>query len=152
CQAFVVHWAGRFRSIAGGKEPGGVASGTNRRRAGGGRSGKLVAIGRLRRYNLSLQNRSRGPRGRLSGKDRLAALVADCFRRRNTTMGLAALLHRLPYGARLARARRSKPLGYPRRRPRLEALEDRDLPSRITVVNNLDSGPGSLRAAVADAK
>jgi predicted outer membrane repeat protein len=33
----------------------------------------------------------------------------------------------------------------PRFRPRLEALEDRWLPSGYTVTNNLDSGPGSLR-------
>jgi hypothetical protein len=34
----------------------------------------------------------------------------------------------------------------------LEALEDRCLPSTLTVVNNLDSGPGSLRAEIAAAK
>ena len=34
---------------------------------------------------------------------------------------------------------------------RLEALEDRTLPAIITVTNLLDSGPGSLRAAVAAA-
>jgi hypothetical protein len=31
-------------------------------------------------------------------------------------------------------------------RPRLEALEGRDVPSTLTVTNTLDSGPGSLRA------
>ena len=36
-------------------------------------------------------------------------------------------------------------------RPRLEALEDRWLPSTLTVLNNLDSGPGSLRAEIAAA-
>jgi hypothetical protein len=35
--------------------------------------------------------------------------------------------------------------------PRLEALEDRTVPSAFHVVNNLDSGPGSLRQAVLDA-
>jgi hypothetical protein len=35
--------------------------------------------------------------------------------------------------------------------PRLECLEDRSLPSTLTVINNLDSGPGSLRAALAGA-
>jgi hypothetical protein len=35
--------------------------------------------------------------------------------------------------------------------PRLEALEDRALPSTFTVVNLADSGPGSLRRAVLDA-
>src|SRR5262245_10192054 len=37
------------------------------------------------------------------------------------------------------------------RRPGLEVLEDRYLPSTFTVLNLLDSGPGSLRAAVAAA-
>src|SRR6516165_7667285 len=36
-------------------------------------------------------------------------------------------------------------------RPRLEALEGRWLPSTLTVTNNLDSGPGSLRADIAAA-
>src|SRR5262245_46398789 len=35
--------------------------------------------------------------------------------------------------------------------PRLEFLEDRTLPSTLTVLNNLDSGPGSLRAEIAEA-
>ena len=38
-----------------------------------------------------------------------------------------------------------------RYRPLLEILEDRCLPSIITVVNNSDSGSGSLRAAVTSA-
>jgi hypothetical protein len=33
-------------------------------------------------------------------------------------------------------------------RLRLEALEDRTVPSTFTVTNLLDTGPGSLRAAV----
>ena len=37
-------------------------------------------------------------------------------------------------------------------RPALAALEDRRLPSTLTVVNNLDSGSGSLRAEIAAAK
>jgi hypothetical protein len=37
-------------------------------------------------------------------------------------------------------------------RPQLDALEDRWLPSTLTVTNNLDSGPGSLRAEIAAAK
>src|SRR5262245_40252846 len=42
-------------------------------------------------------------------------------------------------------ALRSHPPGF---RPRLEALEDRSLPSTLTVVNLADQGPGSLRAAI----
>ena len=37
-------------------------------------------------------------------------------------------------------------------RPRLEALEDRTVPSTLTVTNNLDDGAGSLRADVKAAK
>ena len=33
-------------------------------------------------------------------------------------------------------------------RPTLEAMEDRWVPSTLTVLNNLDSGAGSLRAAI----
>jgi hypothetical protein len=36
-------------------------------------------------------------------------------------------------------------------RPQLEALEDRWLPSTLTVLNNYDSGTGSLRAEIAAA-
>jgi hypothetical protein len=38
-----------------------------------------------------------------------------------------------------------------RRRPRLEALEDRTLPAVLTVLNTLDSGAGSLRGEIAAA-
>src|SRR5262249_25505743 len=38
-----------------------------------------------------------------------------------------------------------------RARPRVEPLEGRCVPSTLTVLNNLDSGPGSLRAAIAAA-
>jgi hypothetical protein len=49
--------------------------------------------------------------------------------------------------------RTSKPAGrHATFRPRLEALERRDLPSTLTVLNNLDSGAGSLRAEIAAAK
>src|SRR6516162_2860078 len=44
----------------------------------------------------------------------------------------------------------TRPLA-PRFRPRLEALEDRWMPSTLTVTNNLDSGAGSLRADIAAA-
>jgi hypothetical protein len=40
----------------------------------------------------------------------------------------------------------------PRFRPQLEALEGRDVPSTLTVINNLDSGPGSLRAEITAAQ
>jgi hypothetical protein len=36
--------------------------------------------------------------------------------------------------------------------PRLQILEGRTVPSTLTVLNNLDSGAGSLRAAIAHAK
>src|SRR5207244_13183353 len=39
----------------------------------------------------------------------------------------------------------------PRLRPQLEAPPGRGLPSQLTVTNNLDSGPGSLRADIAAA-
>jgi hypothetical protein len=49
------------------------------------------------------------------------------------------------------RPRAQKP-GRPRHsRPRLEALEGRQLPSVFTVTNTDDSGPGSLRQAILDA-
>src|SRR4051812_13714976 len=35
--------------------------------------------------------------------------------------------------------------------PRTEALEDRTVPSTLTVLNDHDSGPGSLRQAILDA-
>src|SRR5215472_12204422 len=47
-----------------------------------------------------------------------------------------------------SRTQRSSPGKRATFRPRLEALEDRWLPSTLTVLNNLDSGPGSLRAAI----
>src|SRR5262249_19067719 len=48
-----------------------------------------------------------------------------------------------------SRTQRSSPGKRATFRPRLEALEDRWLPSTLTVLNSLDSGPGSLRAAIA---
>ena len=49
------------------------------------------------------------------------------------------------------RQRRSKSPPTPRARLRLEALEDRWVPSTLTVTSNLDSGAGSLRADIAAA-
>lgn len=57
-------------------------------------------------------------------------------------MSIATRLHRL-----IGRAR----LRPPTRRPAVEALEDRTVPSTLTVVTNADSGAGSLRALIASA-
>jgi hypothetical protein len=57
-----------------------------------------------------------------------------------------------PSRASRRRCRRSNPALPPRRTAlRVEALEDRTLPSTFTVLNLADSGPGSLRQAVLDA-
>jgi hypothetical protein len=53
---------------------------------------------------------------------------------------------------RAPRGRARQRPAAPRFRPRLEALEDRWLPTTLIVMNNLDSGPGSLRAEIAAAK
>src|SRR6516225_8670720 len=53
--------------------------------------------------------------------------------------------------ARAKRATASRPK-HTRFRPLLEALEDRWLPSTLTVLNNQDSGAGSLRAEIAAAQ
>ncbi len=50
------------------------------------------------------------------------------------------------------RKRRGPTRQRPTLRPQLEALEGRDVPSTLTVTNNLDSGSGSLRAEIAAAK
>ena len=56
---------------------------------------------------------------------------------------------RNPMGNRARRARPRAPA--PRFRPRLEALEDRCVPSTLRVANLNDSGPGSLRYEIAQA-
>src|SRR5215813_5327538 len=56
---------------------------------------------------------------------------------------------RNPMGNRARRARPRAPA--PRFRPRLEALEDRCVPSTLTVTNLYDNGPGSLRYEIAQA-
>ena len=50
--------------------------------------------------------------------------------------------------ARAKRATAARPK-HTRFRPLLEALEDRCVPSTLTVTNTLDSGTGSLRAEIA---
>jgi predicted outer membrane repeat protein len=49
-------------------------------------------------------------------------------------------------------SRRQTPTARPTFRPKLEALEDRWLPSTLTVTKTLDSGAGSLRAVIAAAR
>ena len=60
------------------------------------------------------------------------------------------LQERMTGRPRTRRAPARKPA--PRFRPHLETLERRDVPSTLTVTNNLDSGAGSLRAEIAAAK
>src|SRR5438874_10454518 len=52
------------------------------------------------------------------------------------------------------RNRRQKPAVSRQQRflPQLEILEDRTVPSTLTVLNNLDKGAGSLRDAITNAK
>src|SRR5262249_30684308 len=57
----------------------------------------------------------------------------------------------LTWGRGQRQHRRRASTRVARHRPCLEVLEDRCLPSTFTVLNLLDTGPGSLRAAVAAA-
>jgi hypothetical protein len=61
------------------------------------------------------------------------------------------LSNRLGLSPRPASPRKAPP-ARPTFRPTLEALEDRWVPSTVTVQNNLDSGAGSLRAAIASVR
>src|SRR4029077_5927140 len=49
-------------------------------------------------------------------------------------------------------SRRKPPAARRTFRPTLEALENRWMPSTLTVINNLDSGTGSLRADISAAR
>src|SRR5262249_28004936 len=83
-------------------------------------------------------------------------VTADHPPREKRTMLLTSLLQRLKRSAAqdgsTCSQLRKRPLG-PRRGfvPGLEALEDRTALSTLPVVNNFDSGPGSLRAALVGA-
>jgi hypothetical protein len=59
-------------------------------------------------------------------------------------MGFLSPLHRRQAGRKLARVTRFV--------PRLEGLEDRTVPSTLTVLNNHDGGAGSLRDTIARAR
>src|SRR5260370_11636643 len=65
------------------------------------------------------------------------------------TSWLRDLLSARPFGRADCNRRRSPPVGAPSRfRPRLEALEDRTVPSTFNVTTTLDGVAGSLRQAV----
>src|SRR5262245_65865567 len=69
-------------------------------------------------------------------------------------MWLASFLSCLKSDSQRTRRDRGRGLKQHRRldfTPRLEALEDRTVPSTFLVENLADSGPGSLRQAVLDA-
>src|SRR6478735_307667 len=71
--------------------------------------------------------------------------TADCRLVKETrTMWFLSRAHRQSAGRALARVSRF--------RPRLEILEDRTALSTLTVLNNHDSGAGSLRDTIAHAK
>src|SRR5262249_31323523 len=67
------------------------------------------------------------------------------------TSWLRSLRSAVALGPALGTRRRQRSLRTTTHRPGLEVLEDRCLPSTFTVLNLLDSGAGSLRAAVAAA-
>jgi hypothetical protein len=76
--------------------------------------------------------------------------IADRLPEQETlTMAFTGLirLRKRPY---VGRPNTQRSPGRPRRSflPRLERLEDRTVPSRLTVLNTLDSGAGSLRDAI----
>jgi hypothetical protein len=89
--------------------------------------------------------------GRRAGGDGLINCNADHFlEQESLTMWFTSLLPSLP-----ARAGHRPQTARHRARhrfvPRLEVLEDRTVPSTLTVLNNLDKGAGSLRDAITKA-
>src|SRR5262245_19040163 len=117
-------------------------------------AGAVLAAGRAR--HRPGPARALGLRARGDG---LVIVPQTRYRLETQTMFLASWFRgrrSAPERTGAGRVRPPKPLQKPaaRRRPflpRLEPLEDRSLPSTLTVVNNLDSGPGSLRAQIAAA-
>src|SRR4029077_10883233 len=77
----------------------------------------------------------------------------NCSSRKEKVMWFSSLLRNTKKSG-VSERRRSRVPSRQRSafRPQLECLEDRWLPSTLTVTNNLDSGPGSLRAETAAAK
>ncbi len=75
---------------------------------------------------------------------------ANLERETPTVSHIRWLSNRRGLSLRLAPRRRTL-AERPNFRPTLQALEDRWLPSTLTVLNNLDTGAGSLRAAIAAA-
>src|SRR5262249_52265657 len=77
------------------------------------------------------------------------------FRKDTVIMWYDSMLDFLKFGPARTRAGRTRSVG-PRKwratcKLHLELLEDRTLPSTLTVLNNHDNGAGSLRALLADA-
>src|SRR5262245_57279878 len=64
------------------------------------------------------------------------------------TSWLRNLRSAVALGPALGTHRRQRPLRATTHRPGLAVLEDRSLPSTCTLLNLLDSGPDSLRAAI----
>src|SRR5262249_39886512 len=71
--------------------------------------------------------------------------LSQTISQRRSIMGFSSWLGKRQPSAR---SRCGSPRERPRYRPRLEALEDRWLPSTLTVTSLADSGPGTLRAAI----
>src|SRR5262249_43393382 len=75
--------------------------------------------------------------------------------RRNRTMSSATMSRWLKWGFgsyRRSPDRRPRPVRRPPFVPQLLAFEGRIVPSTLTVLTNADSGPGTLRQAIADSQ